>query len=249
MPYALTLLAHRSDLFISLHHSNDFLDNKCDIDSAEEVAADIVTVIGQIVDNSPNEDIKILYFGYSVPSDDVCGNGQTAQLFEEQGAIIFNAIKSSNYTEYVTTFDISEMFVKWGSGGLSDPSYYYDEIHLNMMGYMHLFSSYKVQHFFGCGVAQTIEMKGISALAEGKDDPAHLAGTVAAALVGLIVGIVALVLAVKFVKRKMAMRGSSANVELLDEKKPASRISKTSKFAKRLFKPRRKDNAGQSVIV
>lgn len=201
---------------ISFAHRNDFLDNKCDIDSAEEVAANIVTVIGQIVDNSPNEDIKVLYFGYSVPSDDVCGNGQTAQLFEEQGAIIFNAIKSSNYTEYVTTFDISEMFVKGGTGGLSDSSYYYDEIHLNMMGYLHLFSSYKVQHFFGCSAAQTIGMKGLSALMEGKDNPAHLAGTVAAALVGLVVGIVALVLAVKFVKRKRAMRASSAKAELLD---------------------------------
>ncbi|KAK1740892.1 hypothetical protein QTG54_008144 [Skeletonema marinoi] len=96
---------------------NDFLDNKCDIDISEEVAANIVTVIGHIVDNSPNEDIKILYFGYSVPSDDVCGNGITAQLFEEQGAIIFDAIKASAYADYVTTFDISEMFVKWGNGG------------------------------------------------------------------------------------------------------------------------------------
>ena len=116
---------------ISFAHRNDFLDNKCDISSAEDVAANIVTVIGQIVENSPEkDDIKILYFGYSVPSADVCGNGQTAQLFEEQGTIIFNAIKSSNYTEYVTTFDISEMFVKWGTG-LSDSSYYYDEIHVS----------------------------------------------------------------------------------------------------------------------
>lgn len=137
-------------------------------------------------------------------------------MFEEQGAIIFDAIKASDYADYVTTFDISEMFVKWGTGGLSDSSYYYDEIHLNMMGYLHLFSSYKVQHFFGCSAAQTIGMKGLSALMEGKDNPAHLAGTVAAALVGLVVGIVALVLAVKFVKRKRAMRASSAKAELLD---------------------------------
>ena len=259
---------------------NDFLDNKCDIDMAEDVAANIVTVIGQIVENSPNEDIKILYFGYSVPSADVCGNGQTAQLFEEQGATIFNAIKSSNYTEYVTTIDISEMFVKWGTGGLSDSSYYYDEIHLNMLGYMHLFSSYKVQHFFGCSVAQTIGMKGMNVLVEGKDDPA---GTVIAAVLALLVGIVGLVLVVKIVKRKRAMRRSGANANLLDpvekaetggnygtapmvmvppwkptssmsenEKKPASRISTTSKFGKKIFKPRRKDKgkkAGQSVVV
>jgi len=195
---------------------NDFLDNKCDIDISEEVAANIVTVIGHIVDNSPNEDIKILYFGYSVPSDDVCGNGITAQLFEEQGAIIFDAIKASAYADYVTTFDISEMFVKWGNGGLSDSYYYYDEIHLNQMGYLHLFSSYKVQRFFGCSAAQTIELKGISAVVEGKDNPSHLAGSVITTLLGLVMGVIGLVLAVNFIKRKLAMRNSSAKVDLLE---------------------------------
>lgn len=139
---------------------------------------------------------------------DVCGNGQTAQLFEEQGAIIFNAIKSSAYSDYVTTFDISEMFVKWGTNGLSDEYYYYDEIHLNQMGYLHLFSSYKVQRFFGCSAAQTIELKGISAVVEGKDNPAHLAGTVITTLVGLIMGIIALVMVVNFIKNKMRARQS-----------------------------------------
>ena len=89
-----------------------------------------------------------------------------------------------------------------------------------MMGYMHLFSSYKVQRFFGCSVAQTVEMKGISAVVEGQDNPAHLAGTVAAAVVALIVGIVAIVLAVKFVKRKRAIHGTSAKEELLKEGTP-----------------------------
>ena len=260
---------------------NDFLDNKCDIDMAEDVAANISSPSSVRSSRTPpTKTSKILYFGYSVPSADVCGNGQTAQLFEEQGATIFNAIQSSNYTEYVTTIDISEMFVKWGTGGLSDSSYYYDEIHLNMLGYMHLFSSYKVQHFFGCSVAQTIGMKGMNVLVEGKDDPA---GTVIAAVLALLVGIVGLVLVVKIVKRKRAMRRSGANANLLDpvekaetggnygtapmvmvppwkptssmsenEKKPASRISTTSKFGKKIFKPRRKDKgkkAGQSVVV
>lgn len=201
---------------------NDFLDNKCDISLAEEVAADIVTVIGHVVDNSPNENIKILYFGYSVPSDDVCQNGMTAQLFEEQGAIIFEAIQASDYAKYVTLLDISEMFVKtWGSnGGLSDPYYYYDEIHLNQMGYLHLFSSYRVQRFFGCSAAQTVELKGITAVMEGKDNPAHLAGTIITTLVGLIMGIIGLVLVVNFIKRKLAMRrvgDSSKKVELIDK--------------------------------
>eukprot|EP01082_Thalassiosira_pseudonana_P003958 g3412.t1 g3412 contig12:2015244-2015774(-) len=55
---------------------NDFLDNKCDISMADDVAADIVTVISHLVDNAANEDIRILFFGYSVPSSDVCGDGQ-----------------------------------------------------------------------------------------------------------------------------------------------------------------------------
>ena len=213
---------HDSTIYIYYTaHRNDFLDGKCDSSISEQVAADIVTVIGHIVDNSPNPNIQILYFGYSVPSTDICGNGITAQLFEEQGEIIFDAIKSSAYSDYVTTFDISEMFVKWGTGGLSDPYYYYDSIHLNQMGYLHLFSSYKVQRFFGCSVANTVELKGISAVVEGKDNPAHLAGTVISTLVGLVMGIVALVLAVNFVKRKMAMRDSSAKVELLDKNEKA----------------------------
>jgi len=137
-------------------------------------------------------------------------------LFEEQGAIIFDAIKASAYADYVTTFDISEMFVKWGNGGLSDSYYYYDEIHLNQMGYLHLFSSYKVQRFFGCSAAQTIELKGISAVVEGKDNPAHLAGTVITTLLGLVMGVIGLVLAVNFIKRKLAMRNSSAKVDLLE---------------------------------
>ena len=44
---------------------NDFLDNKCDISMAEDVAADIVTVISHIVDNASNENIKILFWLFS----------------------------------------------------------------------------------------------------------------------------------------------------------------------------------------
>lgn len=82
---------------------NDFLDNKCDISMADDVAADIVTVISHLVDNAAKEDIRILFFGYSVPSSDVCGNGETAELFEEQGQINFDAIEQSDYSDYVTT--------------------------------------------------------------------------------------------------------------------------------------------------
>ena len=203
-------------------HRNDFLDAKCDITISDQVAADIVTVIGQIVENSPNPDIKILYFGYSVPSADVCGNGQTAYLFEQQGKIIFDAIKSSAYSSYVTTFDISEMFVKWGTNGLSDQYYYYDEIHLNQMGYLHLFSSYKVQRFFGCSAAQTIEMKGISGVIEGKDNPAHLAGNVIVGIVGFLMWAIAIVLVVNLIKKKLAERKAANKVELLDADEKAN---------------------------
>lgn len=82
---------------------NDFLDNKCDISMADDVSADIVNVISHLVDNAAKEDIRILFFGYSVPSSDVCGNGETAELFEEQGQINFDAIEQSDYSDYVTT--------------------------------------------------------------------------------------------------------------------------------------------------
>lgn len=205
------------NIIFNLRDRNDFLDNKCDITMAEEVAADIVTVIGQVVDYSAIENIKILYFGYTVPSVDVCGNGQTAELFEEQGQIIFDAIKASAYADYVTTFDISTKFLHWwGTGGLSDSYYYYDEIHLNQMGYLHLFSDVRVQSFFGCSAAQTLEMKGITTAVEAKTgDPKHLAGDIITTLVGLAMGVIGLVLGVNFIKKKMTGR-ASAKIELLD---------------------------------
>ena len=182
---------------------NDFLDNKCDISLAEDVAADIVTVISHIVDNASNENIKILYFGYSVPSSDVCGNGMTAELFEEQGEIIFDAIQNSDYADYVTLIDISEMFVTWSSSPLSDETYYYDEIHLNQLGYLKLFSSTKVQRFFGCSVAQMAEVKAISGAYAAKDwSMHHIIGAVVGALVAGIVAIALVVSLVKAIKNR-----------------------------------------------
>lgn len=196
---------------------NDFLNNKCDIDMAEEVAADIITVIGHIVDNSANENIKILYMGYTVPSQDVCGNGKTAELFEEQGAIIFNAIKSSDYASHVTLIDISETFVSawsYGSEKLSDPYYYYDEIHLNMYGYLYLFSTYKVQKFFGCSAAETLEVKALSGAMEAKDGHyMSLAGIIISTIVVAMMAMVGLGLLVKFVKEMSAAKRVEATTE------------------------------------
>lgn len=210
---------------------NDFLDNKCDIDMAEEVAADIVTVIGQVVDNSPNENIKILYLGYAVPSDDVCGNGMTSELFEAMTYTIFGAIKASDYAKYVTLHDISEMFMPWGSN-LSDEYYFYDDIHLNEIGYMHLFSSYKVQRFFGCSAAQTLEVKTISGVAEAKQGHVmSVVGSIITTLVGMIMLTVGIVLAVKFVKQKIAEANSDKAAALVDPKESDYVVVKNGKKA------------------
>lgn len=113
---------------------NDFLDAKCDISVAEQVGEDIITTISHIVDNSANPNIKILYFGYSYPSSDICGDGTTADLFDQQSALIRKAIKNSDYSKYVTVLDISKTFVTMSSSPLSDEKWYADEIHMNELG-------------------------------------------------------------------------------------------------------------------
>eukprot|EP00985_Skeletonema_marinoi_P017433 scaffold9557_cov85-Skeletonema_marinoi.AAC.3 len=171
---------------------NDFLDNKCDMSIADKVAANVVNVIKQVVDASHGEaavgevafqqDLKILYFGYSIPSRDVCGQGRTAKLFAKQGEIIFDAIHNSDYAEYVTTFDISDMFVTSESSPLSDPSYFADAIHLNDVGYTRLFSGYNVLRFFDCSVMQIAQM----AQADGQLPIGALVGS-AVAIVSVVV--------------------------------------------------------------
>jgi lysophospholipase L1-like esterase len=164
---------------------NDFLKTNCDISLADEVAGNVVNVIKQVVDASlgvanPGEvasgvDIKILYLGYARPSKDVCGGGRTAKLFVKQGDIIFDAIRNSDYAEYVTLVDVNDMFVTAQEGSsetspqgnslaLSDPAYFEDAIHLNEAGYVRLFSGYRVQSFFGCSV---LEMATMAAMKEG----------------------------------------------------------------------------------
>ena len=147
---------------------NDFLNNQCDMSIADKVAANVVNVIKQLVDASQGNaavgeipfphDIKILYFGHSIPSKDVCGQGRTAELFAEQSNIVFDAIHNSAYAEYVTTFDASEMFVTAESSPLSDRKYFADAIHINEEGYMKLFSDYHVLRFFDCSVFQMAEL-------------------------------------------------------------------------------------------
>ena len=170
----------------------DFLDNKCDMSIADKVAANVVNVIKQVVDASHGEaavgevafqqDLKILYFGYSIPSRDVCGQGRTAKLFARQGEIIFDAIRNSDYAEYVTMFDISDMFVTSESSPLSDPSYFADAIHLNDVGYTKLFSGYNVLRFFDCSVLQIAQM----AQADGQLPIGVLVGS-AVAIISVVV--------------------------------------------------------------
>lgn len=177
---------------------NDFLNSQCDISLADKIADNVVNVIKQVVDSSLgvaspgqeslNHDIKILYFGYSLPSSDVCGQGKTDNLFAKQEEIIFDAIRQSDYSEYVTLIDISDMFVTSESSPLSDPSYYVDAIHLNEDGYMKLFSDYRVQWFFGCSVKQMAEVAVVNAayLAESGQLPVGVIAGVTIAVVSVI---------------------------------------------------------------
>lgn len=178
---------------------NDFLDNKCDMRIADKIAANVVNVIKQVVDASRGEaavgkvayrkDLKILYFGYSIPSRDVCGQGRTAMLYAKQTEVIFDAIHNSHYADYVTTIDISDIFVTSESSPLSDPSYFTDAIHLNEAGYKRLFSGYSVLRFFGCSAAQIAQMTQADVLPVGF-------------LVGSAIAIVAIILVIVTTSRK-----------------------------------------------
>lgn len=181
---------------------NDFLKTNCDISLADEVAGNVVNVIKQVVDASlgvanPGEvasgvDIKILYLGYARPSKDVCRGGRTAKLFVKQGEIIFDAIRNSDYAEYVTLVDVNDMFVTTQEGSsetsqgsslaLSDPAYFEDAIHLNEEGYVKLFSGFRVQSFFGCSV---LEMAAMAAMKE--ELPVGIIAGVSIAIVSVLI--------------------------------------------------------------
>jgi hypothetical protein len=107
--------------------------------------------------------LKILYLGYSYPSQDICGDGMTAALFDEQSIIIRDAIKDSAYSEYVEVMDISDEFVTLSSSPLSDAKWYADAIHMNELGYLKLFSKVRIQRFFGCsGLIMPIINAGVA---------------------------------------------------------------------------------------
>eukprot|EP00986_Skeletonema_menzelii_P017254 scaffold18509_cov158-Skeletonema_menzelii.AAC.4 len=185
---------------------NDILDKECDMSIVDKVAANVINVIKQVVDASRGEaavgkvayreDLKILYFGYSIPSRDVCGQGRTASLYAKQTEIIFEAIRNSDYAEYVTTIDISDMFVTSESSPLSDPSYFADAIHLNEVGYKRLFSGYSVLRFFDCSVVQIAQ----SHLAKA-DGPLPIGFLAASAI-----AVVAIVLVIVSTSRKRGGR-------------------------------------------
>jgi hypothetical protein len=129
---------------------NDFLGNGCDITSKDDISNDIVDVIADIVDSSSNDDIKILYFGYGVPSEEVCAGGNTVPLMAELATHIREKITSSSYADYVQVMDITNEFVTSSSTPFSDTLWYGDDIHLNESGYLKLFSMQPMQEFFGC---------------------------------------------------------------------------------------------------
>lgn len=129
---------------------NDLLDAKCDATIIPQLAFDILTIIENIVENSMNPNIQILYFGYSIPSEDVCGDERTAIVFQANQEQIPSAIAASLYAEKVTLVDIANDFVTPASTPLSSSIYFADAIHLNELGYFQLFSKEPIQEFFGC---------------------------------------------------------------------------------------------------
>ncbi len=130
---------------------NDFLDTSgCDMEQKQEIAENVLSVISQIVDSSSNENIKILYFGYGIPTADICGGGTTAARMDEILHYIRDSIGSSAFSSYVTLVEITSEFVTPQSAPLSDAQWFYDSIHINEFGYFKLFSLQAVQEFFGC---------------------------------------------------------------------------------------------------
>ena len=128
---------------------NDFLDSGCGVDN-DTLSNYILTIISQIFESSSNEDLKILFTGYSVPSEDVCGGGRTTTLIKATLEHQRNAIKSSTYSNRVEVMDITDEFVTSSSAPYSDYKWYEDSIHLNDLGYIKLFSMPVIQDFFGC---------------------------------------------------------------------------------------------------
>eukprot|EP00980_Cylindrotheca_fusiformis_P001208 scaffold328_cov130-Cylindrotheca_fusiformis.AAC.22 len=129
----------------------DFLDSRCEIEVAAQVAENVVDILSQIVAATNSTDLKILYPSYIYPPDDVCGYATTAALLDAQNELIQDAIRNSNYSDYVTLIDVSDEFVTAQSAPLSDAKWYEEEaMHLNQNGYNKLLSNASIQQFFGC---------------------------------------------------------------------------------------------------
>jgi len=130
---------------------NDFLSGGCDMETKQEIAADILSIISHIVESSSNNDIKILYFGYTYPTTDVCGGGTTAAKMDEISNYVRDSIgNSSSFSSHVTLVDITSELVTPKSAPLSDKQWFADSIHINEYGYFKIFSMPAIQEFFGC---------------------------------------------------------------------------------------------------
>lgn len=130
---------------------NDFLESSCNSAFRAEISANIVRVIAKIVGATENENLKILFFGYSVPPLDLCGGGTTPGLYDSQTSFTRLAIETSEWADYVEVIDISDVFVTPESTPFSDDQWYDDtNVHLNDAGYEKLFSLESIQDFFGC---------------------------------------------------------------------------------------------------
>eukprot|EP00980_Cylindrotheca_fusiformis_P001202 scaffold328_cov130-Cylindrotheca_fusiformis.AAC.16 len=129
----------------------DMVQGNCNGASHAEIGANVVNVIEKIVQATENENLKIMVLSYIIPSEDVCGNGNTASYFDSQSFSTTElAIQTSVYADFVEIVDVSDLFVTAESAPLSDGKYFSSATELNGDGYTRLFSLEPIQDFFGC---------------------------------------------------------------------------------------------------
>lgn len=129
---------------------NDALGSYCVQSAFPDIVGNILQLIQDIVEESSNEDVKILFTGYGYPTMDLCMFGRTISTFDNLTAMIHEAIAASAYSSYVTLIDISDKFVTDNSSPYSDSEFYADPIHLNQNGYDRFYAFKEIQTFFGC---------------------------------------------------------------------------------------------------
>lgn len=141
---------------------NDALGKFCAQSAFPDIVGNILQLIQDIVEESSNEDVKILFTGYGYPTMDLCMFGRTISTFDNLTAMIHEAIAASAYSSYVTLIDLSDKFVTDNSSPYSDSEFYADPIHLNQNGYDRFYAFKEIQTFFECSEASITTSSPIS---------------------------------------------------------------------------------------